>query len=61
MWKDMEEMVRLGAYRPGANAEVDRAVALAPRIEDLLRQDQRDRSFVAADFAALRSILEGTS
>lgn len=56
-WKDMEELVRLGAYRAGASAEVDRAVALAPRIEDLLRQDQRTRSFAAQDFAALSIIL----
>ncbi|WP_404479387.1 flagellar protein export ATPase FliI [Novosphingobium sp. BL-52-GroH] len=58
-WKDMEELVRLGAYRAGASAEVDRAVALAPRIEDLLRQDQRTRSFAAQDFAALSAILAG--
>lgn len=57
-WKDMEEMVRLGAYRAGASAEVDRAVALAPQIEDLLRQDKRTRSFAAQDFAALSAILE---
>ncbi|AOR77438.1 flagellar protein export ATPase FliI [Novosphingobium resinovorum] len=57
-WKDMEEMVRLGAYRAGANAEVDRAVALAPRIEALLNQDKRIRSFAAEDFAALLGILE---
>ncbi|EZP80155.1 Flagellum-specific ATP synthase [Novosphingobium resinovorum] len=57
-WKDMEEMVRLGAYRAGANAEVDRAVALAPRIEALLSQDKRVRSFAAEDFAALSGILE---
>lgn len=57
-WKDMEEMVRLGAYRAGANAEVDRAVALAPRIEALLNQDKRIRSFAAEDFAALSGIVE---
>ncbi|MGF7156572.1 flagellar protein export ATPase FliI [Novosphingobium gossypii] len=57
-WKDMEEMVRLGAYRAGASAEVDRAVALAPRIENLLRQDRRTRSFAAEDFAILSGILE---
>lgn len=59
-WKDMEEMVRLGAYRAGASAEVDRAVALAPRIEALLNQDKRIRSFAAKDFAALSGILAGT-
>ena len=59
-WKDMEEMVRLGAYRAGSSAKVDRAAALAPRIEGLLQQDRLTRSFAAQDFAALGAILEGT-
>jgi len=59
-WKDMEEMVRLGAYRAGSSAEVDRAVAIAPRIEGLLQQDRLARSFAAQDFAALAAILEGS-
>ncbi|HUD31185.1 MAG TPA: flagellar protein export ATPase FliI [Novosphingobium sp.] len=57
-WQDMEELVRLGAYRPGSHAEVDRAIALAPRIESLLRQDRRERSFAERDFDALAAILE---
>jgi flagellum-specific ATP synthase len=55
---DMEEMVRLGAYRPGANAEVDEAVRLAPRIETLLGQDKRERGHAAEGFAALAALLE---
>ena len=38
---DMADLVRLGAYRPGADAAVDEAVVLAPRIEAMLRQDRR--------------------
>ncbi|HEX7852871.1 MAG TPA: flagellar protein export ATPase FliI [Sphingobium sp.] len=55
---DMEEMVRLGAYRPGANMEVDRAVAVAPRIEALLNQSKHDRAGAEDGFALLGTLLE---
>lgn len=56
-WVDMEELVRLGAYAPGANAEVDRAIALAPRIEALVAQGKEDRGEAGAAFAALGDLL----
>lgn len=59
-FSDMEEMVRLGAYRSGSNAEVDRAVALAPRIEALLKQGKQDRGFTQDSFARLAALLETT-
>ena len=40
IYSEMVDLVRLGAYRPGADAAVDEAVALAPRIEKLLHQDR---------------------
>ena len=57
-FRDMEEMVRLGAYRAGASAEVDRAVAVAPRIEALLKQGRQERGFAEESFAALTALLE---
>ena len=57
---DMEELVRLGAYK-GGSGEVDRAVALAPRIEALLSQGKGDRGDPEAAFAALRQLLEETA
>jgi flagellum-specific ATP synthase len=59
-YKDMEEMVRLGAYRAGSSVEVDRAVALAPRIEDLLKQGKQDRGFAQESFEALAALMEVT-
>lgn len=35
---DMREMIRIGAYRAGASAEVDRAIELQPRLERFLNQ-----------------------
>lgn len=54
---DMEEIVRLGAYKAGSNPEVDRAIRLAPQIEALLKQTRQDRGDVDDSFAALAAIL----
>jgi flagellum-specific ATP synthase len=55
---DMEELVRLGAYKAGSSAEVDRAIALAPRVEALLAQGPGDRGDADAAFAELAAMLE---
>ena len=57
LYADMEEMVRLGAYKTGASPEVDRAIALAPQIERLLSQGKADQGTRAESFAALAAIL----
>jgi flagellum-specific ATP synthase len=55
---DMADLVRLGAYRAGADPAVDEAVALAPRIEAVLAQDRTAASGIDEGFAALRAALE---
>jgi len=55
---DMADLVRLGAYRPGADATVDEAVALAPRIDGVLRQDRDELAPVPDSFARLQTALE---
>jgi len=55
---DMEELVRLGAYKMGSSPDIDRAVIVAPEIEALLRQGKADRGHTAESFAALGQILE---
>src|SRR5947199_2263021 len=37
-YSDMEELIRLGAYRAGSSTEVDEAIALHEPLEDFLRQ-----------------------
>jgi flagellum-specific ATP synthase len=51
---DMADMVRLGAYRAGSDPTVDEAVALAPRIEAMLRQSRGERTGIEESFALLR-------
>lgn len=55
---DMEEMVRLGAYKAGSSAEVDDAIRLAPQIEQLLKQGKGDRGYSDDTFGALAAMLE---
>jgi flagellum-specific ATP synthase len=60
LYEDMADMLRLGAYRAGTDPAVDEAVALAPRIEQVLRQEKSERSLMADSFALLRSALAGS-
>ena len=55
---DMEEMVRLGAYKAGSSAEVDAAIRLAPDIEGLLKQGKGDRGSAEEAFATLAAMME---
>ena len=38
-YAEIEELVQIGAYARGSNAEADVAVAYHPRIVEMLRQD----------------------
>ena len=54
---DMAELIRLGAYRAGSDAELDRAIAVHPALEHLLEQYADERSTSEEAFAALVSAL----
>ena len=57
---DLTDLVRLGAYQAGRDAAADAALAVAPRIEDLLRQDRHAFRPADASFAELSAILRRT-
>ncbi len=38
VWADIEDMVNIGAYTPGANAEYDLVIRMKPKIDAFLRQ-----------------------
>jgi flagellum-specific ATP synthase len=38
IYRDAEDLVQIGAYARGSNAEIDVAIDFAPRIAELLRQ-----------------------
>lgn len=58
---DMAELIRLGAYRTGADAELDRAIAVRPALERVLHQDPGERSTFEQAFAALALALAATA
>jgi flagellum-specific ATP synthase len=54
---NMEELIRIGAYRAGADPEVDRAIRLNPALEAFLGQDQHEATSLDVGFQALGGIL----
>lgn len=54
---EMADMVRLGAYRTGTDPATDRALAIAPKLEDFLRQRKGEKAALDADFAQLAAIV----
>jgi flagellum-specific ATP synthase len=60
-YSDMEEMIRLGAYRKGSDAQVDEAIHYNPAIEAFLRQNKGERSTLDQGYAELAAILGGAS
>jgi flagellum-specific ATP synthase len=57
-YANMEELIRIGAYRTGADPMVDRAIALNPALEAFLAQDKDEATGMDAGFARLAAILE---
>jgi flagellum-specific ATP synthase len=56
-YADMEELIRLGAYRPGSSPEVDEAIALHGPLEDFLSQDKDEAATLAEGYRGLDQIL----
>jgi flagellum-specific ATP synthase len=56
-YEDMAEMIRLGAYRAGADPRTDESIHYYPLIEEFLRQDRAERTDLSAGYARLSAIL----
>ncbi|MAE52236.1 MAG: flagellum-specific ATP synthase FliI [Micavibrio sp.] len=56
-YEDMEELIRLGAYRKGSDPMVDEAIKLYPQIEEFLSQNKDENTPIEEGFAILASIL----
>jgi flagellum-specific ATP synthase len=56
-YADMEELIRLGAYRPGSSAEVDEAIGLNPALEAFLGQDKADSTSLPDGYKRLEQIV----
>jgi flagellum-specific ATP synthase len=58
-YSDMEELIRIGAYRAGSDANVDRAILLNPALESFLTQDKEEATSLDDGFQRLEAILAG--
>ena len=56
-FNDMAELIRLGAYRAGTDADVDRAIKLNGPLEEFLHQEKADHSNFSQTYARLAEIL----
>lgn len=57
VYDDMREMIRIGAYQHGANAEIDEAIVFHDRLEEFLTQ-KRDPSYsIENTVSALEAII----
>jgi len=57
-YEDMAELIRLGAYKKGSNAEVDEAMFYYPMIEEFLSQSKDEKFTLEQGYQTLKEILE---
>jgi len=58
VFADMEELIRLGAYRKGSDPKVDRAIAINPALEAFLSQQREERMSIADGYKLLEAIVD---
>ena len=58
-YADMEELIRLGAYRAGSSPEVDEAIRLHEPLEAFLRQAKDEKSSLSEGYVLLAQIMGG--
>ncbi|HEY2659903.1 MAG TPA: flagellar protein export ATPase FliI [Caulobacteraceae bacterium] len=58
-YSNMEELIRIGAYRTGSDPQIDRAIALHGALESFLGQNKDEATSLDDSFARLAAILNG--
>ena len=59
LYADMEELIRLGAYRKGSDPDVDEAIRLQPAFDALLAQDKAESTGLEESYVRLERIVAG--
>ncbi|HRK65256.1 MAG TPA: flagellum-specific ATP synthase FliI, partial [Terricaulis sp.] len=57
LYGEMEELIRIGAYKPGADPEVDEAVRVRPALEAVLTQARDEQTSISDGFSMLAEAL----
>jgi flagellum-specific ATP synthase len=58
LYDDMEELIRLGAYKAGNDPALDRAIELQPALEAFLGQGRVEETDLGTSFAELKAVLK---
>ena len=58
-YANMEELIRIGAYRAGSDPQIDRAIHLNSALEGFLGQGKEEATSLDESFARLATILNG--
>jgi flagellum-specific ATP synthase len=58
-YANMEELIRIGAYRLGTDPQIDRAIRLNPAIEAFLSQNKDEATSLDDGFDRLKAIMDG--
>ncbi len=61
VYADMEELIRLGAYRKGSDPRVDKAIEVNPALEAFLSQGQEEKTSIVDGYELLGGIVEETA
>ena len=56
-YREAKDLIEIGAYLPGTNPDVDRAIQLAPAIDIFLKQSTEDLTPADISWAALQSVV----
>lgn len=59
VYKEAEDLINIGAYKPGSNARIDKAVKLIEPVTDFLRQSVEDPSNFTQTLRRLQQIVGG--
>ncbi|MGA7673906.1 MAG: flagellar protein export ATPase FliI [Rhizomicrobium sp.] len=59
VYDDMADLIRLGAYKMGTNAEVDIAIGMHPQFEKFLTQKKDERATLTEVYGTLGKIING--
>jgi len=59
-YREAEDLITIGAYKPGQNQRVDRAIALIDGLNAFLKQKAHERSGLEESWQALAAVLSAT-
>ena len=59
VYREAEDLINIGAYREGANPEIDRSVKLHTPIQSFLKQDMLEHYSFEETLDMLKGVVEG--